>query len=46
MGKPERMEELNGKAEYKIVDGAIVGVSKMGTPNTFWQRQRIMVTYP
>lgn len=27
--------KLNGKAEYKIVDGAIVGISKMGTPNTF-----------
>ena len=27
-------KKLNGKAEYKIVDGAIVGVSKMGTPNT------------
>ncbi len=27
--------KLNGKAEYKIVDDAIVGVSKMGTPNTF-----------
>lgn len=28
-------EKLNGKAEYKIVDGAIVGTSKLGTPNTF-----------
>lgn len=28
-------KKLNGKAEYKIVDDAIVGVSKMGTPNTF-----------
>ena len=28
-------KRLNGKAEYKIVDGAIVGVSKKGTPNTF-----------
>lgn len=28
-------KKLNGKAEYKIVDGAIVGVSKVGTPNTF-----------
>lgn len=27
--------KLNGEAEYKIEDGAIVGVSKMGTPNTF-----------
>lgn len=28
-------KKVNGKAEYKIVDGAIVGTSKMGTPNTF-----------
>ncbi|WP_108822068.1 DUF1080 domain-containing protein [Dysgonomonas sp. Marseille-P4361] len=28
-------KKLNGKAEYKVVDGAIVGFSKMGTPNTF-----------
>lgn len=28
-------KKLNGKAEYKIVDGTIVGISKMGTPNTF-----------
>ena len=28
-------KRLNGKAEYKIEDGAIVGVSKMNTPNTF-----------
>lgn len=26
---------LNGNAEFKIVDGAIVGVSKLNTPNTF-----------
>ncbi|WP_029906164.1 DUF1080 domain-containing protein [Prevotella sp. 10(H)] len=28
-------KKLNGKAEYKVVDGAIVGFSKMNTPNTF-----------
>ncbi len=28
-------KKVNGKAEYKIVDGAIVGISKMNTPNTF-----------
>lgn len=28
-------KKLNGNAEYKIEDGAIVGVSKMNTPNTF-----------
>lgn len=26
---------LNGTAEYKIVDGTIVGISKLNTPNTF-----------
>lgn len=28
-------KKLNGKAEYKIVDNSIVGISKLGTPNTF-----------
>lgn len=28
-------KKLNGKAEYKIVDDAIVGISKVNTPNTF-----------
>jgi len=28
-------KELNGKTEYKVVDGAIVGISKMNTDNTF-----------
>lgn len=28
-------KKLNGNAEYKVVDGTIVGISKMGTPNTF-----------
>lgn len=28
-------KKLNGTAEYKIEDGAIVGVSKLNTPNTF-----------
>ena len=27
--------KLNGKADYKVVDGAIVGTPKMNTPNTF-----------
>lgn len=27
--------KINGTAEYKIEDGAIVGISKMNTPNTF-----------
>ena len=26
---------LNGTAEYRVEDGAIVGTSKMNTPNTF-----------
>lgn len=28
-------KKLNGKAEYKVEDNAIVGISRMGTPNTF-----------
>ena len=27
--------QLNGKASYKVEDGAIVGYSKLGTPNSF-----------
>lgn len=27
--------KLNGTAEYKVQDGAIVGISKMNSPNTF-----------
>lgn len=37
-------KKLNGKAEYKIVDGAIVGISKMGTQILFWQQPRTMET--
>jgi hypothetical protein len=28
-------EKLNGTAEYKVQDNAIIGISKMNTPNTF-----------
>lgn len=28
-------KKLNGTAEYKVEDGTIVGISRMGTPNTF-----------
>ena len=28
-------EKKNGEAEYHIADGAIVGTSRAGTPNTF-----------
>ena len=28
-------KKLNGAAEYRIEDGAIVGVSRVNTPNTF-----------
>ncbi len=33
-------KKLNGKAEYVVKDGAIVGTSKMGTPNTFLVTQK------
>ncbi|WP_373925354.1 hypothetical protein [Bacteroides thetaiotaomicron] len=38
------MEKLNGKAEYKIVDGAIVGISKWELQILFWQQPRTMET--
>ncbi|WP_165023493.1 DUF1080 domain-containing protein [Dysgonomonas sp. ZJ279] len=28
-------KKLNGKAEYKVKDGVIIGISKFGEPNTF-----------
>ncbi len=31
----DNWEKLNGTASYEIIDGSIVGVAKMGTPNTF-----------
>ncbi len=31
---------INGTAEYKVVDGAIVGTSKTGTPNTFLRTEK------
>lgn len=37
-------KKLNGKAEYKIVDDAIVGVQKGELPILFWQPPKIMET--
>ena len=34
-------EKLNGTAEYTIVDGTIVGISKMNTPNTFLATKKV-----
>ncbi|MEQ9296933.1 MAG: DUF1080 domain-containing protein [Cyclobacteriaceae bacterium] len=31
----KNFEKVNGTAEYQIKDGAIIGTSRMGTPNTF-----------
>ncbi len=36
-------KKLNGKAEYKVVDGAIVGISKMEHLTHFWLQRRRMV---
>jgi hypothetical protein len=33
--------KLNGTAEFKVVDGTIVGVSKMNTPNTFLATKKV-----
>ncbi len=32
---------LNGTAEFKVQDGMIVGVSKLGTPNTFLATKKV-----
>ncbi|MFT3903050.1 MAG: DUF1080 domain-containing protein [Niabella sp.] len=32
---------LNGTAEYKVQDNAIIGISKTGTPNTFLAAQKL-----
>lgn len=32
--------KLNGTADYKVVDGTIVGISKLKTPNTFLATQK------
>jgi hypothetical protein len=34
-------KKLNGTAEYKIENGAIVGISRMGTPNTFLASEKM-----
>jgi hypothetical protein len=31
----EGWKQLNGKAEFKVINNEIVGISKMGTPNSF-----------
>lgn len=33
--------QLGGKADYEVVDGAIVGTSKTGTPNSFMSTKRL-----
>jgi hypothetical protein len=33
-------EQLNGKAEYKVENGEIVGVTKMDTPNSFLRTEK------
>ena len=34
-------KKLNGKAQFKVENGAIVGVSKMGTPNSFLATKKV-----
>jgi hypothetical protein len=34
-------KKLDGKAEYRVEDGEVVGVSKTGTPNTFLATEQI-----
>lgn len=34
-------KKLNGEAEYKVIDNAIVGISKLNTPNTFLVTKKV-----
>lgn len=34
-------EKLDGSAEYRIENGEVIGVSKMGTPNTFMATKKL-----
>ena len=34
-------KKLNGKAQFKVENGVIVGVSKMGTPNSFLATKKV-----
>lgn len=38
-------EKLNGMAEYKIEDGCITGISKLGTPNTFLATKKLYTDF-
>ena len=38
-------EKLNGTADYKIDDGVITGISKMGTPNTFMATKKMYTDF-
>lgn len=43
--EPEGWEKLNGTADYKIEDGVITGISKMGTPNTFMATKKMYTDF-
>ena len=32
---PKNFVKLNGNAEFKVVDGNLIGTSKLNTPNSF-----------
>ncbi|MCL3780540.1 DUF1080 domain-containing protein [Prolixibacteraceae bacterium JC049] len=34
-------KQLNGTAKYEVIDGAIVGTSKLGTPNSFLTTEKL-----
>ena len=38
-------EKLNGTAEYKVANGEITGISKMGTPNTFLATKKMYANF-
>ncbi|MCE5227289.1 MAG: DUF1080 domain-containing protein [Porphyromonadaceae bacterium] len=38
-------EKLNGTADYKVENGVITGISKMGTPNTFMATKKMYTDF-
>ncbi|MGB1021066.1 MAG: 3-keto-disaccharide hydrolase, partial [Flavobacteriaceae bacterium] len=41
----DQFEQLNGTAEYRIEDGAMVGISKLKTPNSFMATKKLYTDF-
>ena len=41
----DNFKQLNGTAEYRIEDGAMVGISKLKTPNSFMATKKLYTDF-